>query len=147
MKVAPVMLPMLFKLAPVREFLFRSISQIALTYRGSSLSEGRAGGVHGGDRLPWVRNGSNGAGDNLNPLTSLDWQVHVYGNAGADVLNSCARRNLPVHVFPWRPEMGRVGLKRDAAYLLRPDGYVASAVPQSGGDAIAAYFDARKLAF
>ena len=34
--------------------MFRTISQTAVNYRGSSLSEGRAGAVHGGDRLPWV---------------------------------------------------------------------------------------------
>ena len=69
-------------LAPLRRFMFRTISQTAVNYRGSRLSEGRAGTVHGGDRLPWVKPPTNGDGqDNFTPLTSLDWQVHVYGDA------------------------------------------------------------------
>jgi hypothetical protein len=42
----------------------------------SSFSEGKAGHVHGGDRLPWI--GST-AEDNFVLLRSLRWQVHVYG--------------------------------------------------------------------
>ena len=37
-----------------REFLFRTVSQITLNYRGGPLSQGAAGEVHGGDRLPWA---------------------------------------------------------------------------------------------
>ena len=39
----------------VREFMFRTVSQTMLNYRGGPLSRGAAGHVHGGDRLPWVR--------------------------------------------------------------------------------------------
>lgn len=56
------------------QVLFRRISQVQVQYRGSRLSEGKAGKVHGGDRLPWT--GPNV--DNFAPLRSLDWQVHVY---------------------------------------------------------------------
>ena len=59
--------------------MFRTISQIAIEYRGSSLSEGRAGAVHGGDRLPWVP-AAQSERDNFTPLASLMWQVHVYGD-------------------------------------------------------------------
>jgi len=52
---------------------------------------------------------------------------------------------LPLHVFRWRPEMDRAGLRRDAAYLVRPDGYVAMAASERGAAAIASYLDARKL--
>jgi len=37
-----------------RDYLFRTVSQIRLNYRGGPLSVGVAGHVHGGDRLPWV---------------------------------------------------------------------------------------------
>ena len=126
--------------------MFRTVSQTAVNYRGSSLSEGRAGKVHGGDRLPWVKTDSNGIGtDNFAPLTSLAWQIHVYGYAAPETKAVCDARKLPLHVFPWRPEMHRAGLRRNAAYLVRPDGYVALA--HSGGNsmAIASYLDARKL--
>jgi hypothetical protein len=60
--------------------MFRTISQTAVHYRDSSLSQGRAGRVYGGDRLPWVKpsvSGDPSAVDNFTLLTSLDWQVHA----------------------------------------------------------------------
>jgi len=145
LKIVPRLLPILFKFAAVRHFMFRTVSQAAANYRGSSLSEGRAGAVHGGDRLPWVKAALNGFADNFAPLTSLDWQVHVYGTAASEIQAVCAGRKLPLHVFPWRPEMGRTGLRRNAVYLLRPDGHVALANPEGSARAVAAYLDARKL--
>ena len=53
--IVPLLIPPLFALTAVRRFMFRTVSQTAVNYRGSSLSEGRAGAVHGGDRLPWVK--------------------------------------------------------------------------------------------
>src|SRR5436190_16934619 len=126
LNVVPAVIPVLFTLAPVRRFMFRTISQTAVNYRGSSLSEGRAGSVRGGDRLPWVPAASND-GDNFTPLTSLDWQAHVYGAASSELRATCTERSLPLHIFPWRPETDRAGLRRDAVYLVRPDGYVGLA--------------------
>ena len=141
--VVPVVIPMVFSFAATRRFMFRTISQTAVNYRGSPLSEGRAGSVHGGDRLPWVAADSNDV-DNFAPLTSLDWQVHVYGSATPEIQAVCKERTLPLHVFPWRLESGRAGLRRNAVYLVRPDGYVALADPESNNAAaIASYFDAR----
>ena len=57
MQVVPLMLPLLTRFRAVRRLMFRTVSQIAVNYRASRLSEGRAGAVHGGDRLPWVNNG------------------------------------------------------------------------------------------
>ena len=125
--------------------MFRTVSQTAVNYRGSHLSEGRAGTIHGGDRLPWVQTGANGDEDNFTPLACLDWQVHVYGDAAPDIQALCDRRGLPLHVFRWRPEVGRTGLQRHAIYLVRPDGYVALAVPDGRETVITSYFDARRL--
>jgi hypothetical protein len=116
-----------------------------VNYRGSSLSEGRAGAVHGGDRLPWVKAAMNGLGDNFVPLTSLDWQVHVYGDAAPEIRAVCHDRKLPLHVFPWRPQMRPTGLRRNVVYLLRPDGYVALVDPKGNATTITAYLDARNL--
>jgi hypothetical protein len=52
---------------------FRLVSQVRIAYRESPLSDGSAGEVHAGDRLPWVEGANNFA-----PLPSLGWQVHVY---------------------------------------------------------------------
>lgn len=127
--------------------MFWTISQTAVNYRGSALSDGRAGNVRGGDRLPWVKAESPGVdADNFTPLTSLDWQVHVYGEASAEIRTVCDRRKLPLHVFAWRPAMHRTGPRRNAVYLVRPDGYVALAAFADAVPAIGTYFDTRKIA-
>jgi 2-polyprenyl-6-methoxyphenol hydroxylase-like FAD-dependent oxidoreductase len=142
--VVPAVAPAVFAFAALRRFMFRTVSQTSVHYRGSSLSEGRAGGVHGGDRLPWVPTKQTEQ-DNFAPLTSLAWQVHVYGDASGELRTECDGRKLPLHVFKWRRAMGRVGLRRNAVYLVRPDGYVALANPEGGATALRSYCDARKL--
>jgi hypothetical protein len=144
--IVPILFPLITRLSSLRRVMFRTISQTAVNYRGSSLSEGRAGTVHGGDRLPWVKADVNGHDeDNFTPLTSLDWQVHVYGDAAPEMQAVCEGRKLPLHTFRWRPEMGRTGLRRNAVYLVRPDGYVALVDPQGSATTITRYLDARKL--
>ena len=146
MQVVPAILPPLFKSAAMRRFLFRRVSQVGVNYRGSSLSQGRAGAVPGGDRLPWIEPDANSA-DNFEPLSSLNWQVHVYGGASPELRVLCATRHLPLHIFPWRPEMDRAGLQRDAIYLIRPDGYVALADADARPDTVTSYLDRHQLVF
>jgi 2-polyprenyl-6-methoxyphenol hydroxylase-like FAD-dependent oxidoreductase len=140
LRVVPLLVPAFFAVRAVRRFLFRTVSQTAVNYRGSRLSHGRTGTVHGGDRLPWVvtEQGSIGA-DNFAPLTSLDWQVHVYGDASPEIRTLCDARKLQLHIFPWRTGMDRTGLRRNAVYLVRPDGYVALASPQADIAALTLY--------
>jgi len=137
-KLVPGLAPVLFRIAGVRRLAFRTISQIAVNYRGSDLSYGTAGKVQGGDRLPWI-------GDNYDSLSSLAWQVHIYGDATADMRTWCDGNRLPLHVFSWRPAMRGAGLKRDAVYLVRPDGYVGLADSGAGTAAIADYLRKRHL--
>jgi hypothetical protein len=122
--------------------VFRTVSQISLNYRRSTLSEGRTGAVHGGDRLPWLQ--MNGT-DNFTPLTSLDWQVHVYGELTSGIEALCTARQLPLHVFAWRPQFARSGLRHNALYLVRPDGYVALTDDRARAQTLADYLDTRKL--
>jgi 2-polyprenyl-6-methoxyphenol hydroxylase-like FAD-dependent oxidoreductase len=144
--IVPLLFPFLVAFKRVRRFMFRTISQTLVNYRGSSLSTGRAGTVHGGDRLPWIKIELNGVdNDNFAPLTSLDWQIHVYGAAAREIQAMCDERKLPLHVFPWRPEMSRAGLQRNAVYLVRPDGYVALADAAGSATAVTSYLDAREL--
>ncbi|HUB86524.1 MAG TPA: FAD-dependent monooxygenase [Verrucomicrobiae bacterium] len=143
--LVPFVLPRVLNISHVRQFLFRTISQCGVNYRGSSLSEGKAGAIHGGDRLPWVKPDANAVGDNFSPLTSLNWQVHVYGEATAETRAICQERELPLHIFPWRPETERAGYQRDAIYLIRPDGHVALADAEDAGSTIAKHLDTHKL--
>ncbi len=124
-RLIPLLARFLFRLNPVRRFLFRTVSQIGVNYRDSPLSEGAAGSIKGGDRLPWVETGPRQ--DNFTPLTSLAWQVHVYGELRPGLADTCAELRLPIHAFAWTPEMGRSGLVHGALYLLRPDGYITLA--------------------
>ena len=136
-RVAPVLIPMALAFAPVREFMFRTVSQITLNYRQGPLSRGAAGHVHGGDRLPWAPvDGVN----NFQTLTTMDWQVHVYGSASAELAAWCAAQNMPLHIFDWRSEYEVAGLARDALYLLRPDTYVALADGSGAPNALDRYF-------
>ena len=123
-RVAPVLFPRIISFEVVREYIFRTVSQITLNYRGHPLSAGSAGHVHGGDRLPWV---SIDGSDNFATLTAMTWQIHLYGTASPDLTAWCADHDLPLHVFDWRSEHEAAGLARDALYLLRPDTYVALA--------------------
>ena len=144
--LVPLFIPLFFTLKTMRRFLFRMVSQTAVNYRGSSLSEGTTGTVHGGDRLPWVKTKVNGVeSDNFAPLSALDWQVHVYGDAAPEIRTACDGRKLPLHVFPWHPEMSGAGLRHNAIYLVRPDGYVALADPIGSATALASYLNERKL--
>ena len=145
--VVPILLPLLFNFRSFRRFMFRTVSQTAVNYRESSLSEGRAGAIHGGDRLPWVIGLSNEVElDNFAPLHSLAWQVHVYGEATAEIKALCHERKLPLHVFPWTPEAQQAGLRRNAVYLVRPDGYIALADAKASATTITSYLNARHIA-
>src|SRR5215467_10938657 len=53
-RIVPLIFPRVVAFEPVRDYIFRTVSQITLNYRRSPLSVGSAGHVHGGDRLPWV---------------------------------------------------------------------------------------------
>jgi len=136
--VLPHVLPRLAQFDSARRLLFKIISQIEIDYRGSSLSAGRAGRVRGGDRLPWVA-----TQDNFAPLRTLGWQVHVHGEASPTLREVCDTLRVPCHVWAWDDAAHDAGLARDAAYLVRPDGYVALATRTP--HELAAYFDARRL--
>jgi 2-polyprenyl-6-methoxyphenol hydroxylase-like FAD-dependent oxidoreductase len=146
LRLVPMALPLLFEFRAARRLMFRTVSQTAVNYRGSSLSEGQVGAVHGGDRLPWVQVEARADfKDNFGPLRSMDWQMHVYGEAGSELWAVCEARKLALWVFAWTAAMGRAGLQRDAIYLVRPDGYVAVVTDDGGGSAVAGYLDARRI--
>jgi 2-polyprenyl-6-methoxyphenol hydroxylase-like FAD-dependent oxidoreductase len=143
--VVPRVLPALFSLASIRRFMFRTISQIAINYRHSALSNGSAGALQAGDRLPWVRLGTaadsdRNHDDNFAPQSSLDWQVHIYGMPAAAVVDMCKARGIALHAFAWRDEMRAAGLAQNAIYLVRPDGYIGCA-DRGAGTALVRYLD------
>ena len=142
-RLMPAVVPTLARFTVLRRAVFRIISQIRIEYRDSELSAGRAGGVQGGDRLPWIEL-SPGV-DNFVPLTSLDWQVHVYGDVRPDLQKACAELGLALHRFEWIKKMASAGLRRDAMYLIRPDGYVAMADAGADSQQLRSYLNRHRL--
>lgn len=143
-RIAPIVLSNALSFEAVRNFIFRTVSQITVNYRRGPLSAGDAGRVHGGDRMPWVR---DGAADNFQPLADARWQVHVYGTARDDLRAWCDKQSVPLHAFAWHDGCTDAGLARDALYLVRPDCYVALAEPSADPTAIERYGNDRALRF
>jgi 2-polyprenyl-6-methoxyphenol hydroxylase-like FAD-dependent oxidoreductase len=141
---APLIFSLGTRFALTRHAIFRIVSQTRIRYPGSELSEGTAGGVEGGDRLPWTGFGGD---DNFAPLQSLDWQAHVYGDLDADLRTVCQQMNLPLHWFAWNEGASHAGMKRDALYLIRPDGYVALASADQDVNRLKSYRDRFQLRF
>lgn len=142
--VVPPLMSVLFKSRKARRFFFQTISQIRVNYRESVLSNGAAGHVRAGDRLPWVRFAEDR--DNFAPLRSLAWQAHAHGEPDVALRKVCEARGVPLHEWPWNEACSRAGLARGALYLVRPDGYVGlAAPPHKAPDSLAQYLDSREL--
>ena len=130
--IMPHLLPAASGFAAVRRAVFGTVSQTRITYRDSALSEGQAGEVHAGDRLPWT-------GANFAPLAALDWRLHVYGDVRPALRDAAAALGAAVDGFPWDAATERCGFRRDAAYLVRPDGHVGFASPEQDAATLRAY--------
>ncbi len=139
----PMILPAATSLEFVRRYMFKVISQIRIQYEASPLSSGSAGNVRGGDRLPWIHD-MNGE-SNFAPLKSLSWQVHVYGQTRPDFEMLANSLSLPVQHMVFTEGCLKAGLMRDAAYLIRPDGYVALASPAQDPAVLSRYLDTAGL--
>ncbi|CAN5701213.1 FAD-dependent monooxygenase [soil metagenome] len=140
-KIVQRLAPLVFRFASMRDFLFRTVSQVGVNYRRSRLSEGASEFLEGGDRLPWIS--LAGGGDNFAPLASLAWQIHVYGELRGGVDEACGQLGIALHVFPWQESMHAAGVERSALYLVRPDGYVALADQLADSGVLRQYFTTR----
>jgi 2-polyprenyl-6-methoxyphenol hydroxylase-like FAD-dependent oxidoreductase len=137
-RIIPRILPLAFRLSAMRRLLFRTVSQIGVSYRESPLSVGATGSLHAGDRLPFVQIDSSS--DNFAPLALVAWQVHIYGEPRAGVVEVCADLGISFHEFAWSSQMARTGLQRAALYLVRPDGYIALADSTADAQRLRSYF-------
>jgi 2-polyprenyl-6-methoxyphenol hydroxylase-like FAD-dependent oxidoreductase len=136
-RIAPMFVSAAYSVDAVREFMFRLVSQCMLNYHGSPLSGTGAGKVKGGDRLPWA---AGAALDNFAPTGSVDWLVHVYGAPRDELMAWCHGASLPLRVWDFERAHEDAGLAKDAAYLVRPDGYVAVADADGRPEPLQAYF-------
>jgi hypothetical protein len=140
--VAPVVIPAALNFEASRQWAFETVSQIGVSYRHSPLSEGKAGRVHGGDRLPWVVAGGI---DNHQPLAKAIWQAQIYGVARPELAAACADNRLPLQVIPWAPQHGHAGLTQNALYILRPDAYVGLVSESATTEVMRRYFVTRDM--
>lgn len=141
-RIAPLFASAAYGIEPIRAFMFRVLSQMGIHYPDSPLSAGSAGHVKGGERLPWT---GHGGPDNHAPLSAIAWQVHVYGTVRPELAAWCARRGVALHHADWCDACQAAGLARDAAYLVRPDTYVALADRDGNPDALERYFVERGI--
>lgn len=142
--IAPLIFSVATRFAPTRHAMFRLISQARIHYPDSPLSQGRAGHVHGGDRLPWIESGEQ---DNFTPLRSLDWQLHSYGDMDRNLLSTAGDLGLATHEFRWNQQAHDAGFQQNAAYLVRPDGYVAAALGEQAQSSLTDLIDRFGLRF
>ena len=138
-RIAPLLIPRVAAFGAVREYLFRTVSQVMLNYRGGPLSRGAAGHVQG----------------RRSPALGADrWRRQFCFARQHGLAGPCLRlrpapnsphgardHNMPLHAFGWRSEYEAAGFARDALYLLRPDSYVALADASGAPDTLARYFD------
>lgn len=136
-RIIPLVAPALFRFEAARNYMFGAVSQIAINYRNSALSEGAAGGIKGGDRLPWMPPPGT---DNFESLNMIGWQVHVYGEASAELADWCRHYGLPLHTYAWQDIHPKKWPSRNAIFLLRPDTYIALAAPQQNVETLRRYF-------
>jgi 2-polyprenyl-6-methoxyphenol hydroxylase-like FAD-dependent oxidoreductase len=141
-RLAPMLISSALTLEKVREFMFRTVSQITLDYRGGPLSVGHAGEVKAGDRLPWTPNVS---AEETAALARMTWQVFVYGQASDALADWCRQNGVALGVFEHRPDLAAIGAPKDALYLLRPDTYVAVADPHGDPAVLERYFAERQI--
>ncbi|MFI2363640.1 FAD-dependent monooxygenase [Promicromonospora sp. NPDC019610] len=115
---------------------FSDVSQLGVTYRGSSLARDldEALGVRAGDRAPDARVVDPATGDSVR-LFDLFRGTHltllVFGSRPVPPVDDGAYGEVHVHRIPPGGEAHDLyGVDRDGLVLVRPDGYVALA----GGD-------------
>jgi 2-polyprenyl-6-methoxyphenol hydroxylase-like FAD-dependent oxidoreductase len=142
--IIPYVVPTLTKTALFRKMAFKAVSQIRISYRHSALSEGTTGKLRGGDRLPWIPNATS---DNFASLQSLDLQIHVYGQVSLIMRTAALALGLPIHQFAWTDAAGKAFLEIDKAYLIRPDGHIATIINAEDSDALSDYVDRHGLKF
>lgn len=155
--VLPYVLPVVFKMQAFRRKMFRRVSQIAVRYRHSALSEDVRGGsrVCAGARMPWVDTPAGAALSAAQAdLHGLVVMMDSRADAGADAAQAASQLThqlaawapwLRVHVVqqasPGAEQLFQAcGVGQEGALLfVRPDGYLGFVGTMAQGHALRAY--------
>lgn len=114
-RIAPYVLPLLFRLGAVRRLAFRTISQIRISYRSGPLARGPGGG----DRLPPLGE----------PAKPGRWRLVTVGAESPESLDWCRARDIDTEARPGH----------SAILLVRPDGYIGLSLPSFSAAALDDY--------
>lgn len=139
--IVPYFVPVLFHLPPARRKAFEILSQTRIHYPDSLLSEGKAGHLQAGDRLPWVEMSE----DNYKPLQSMKWQLHVYGQADPELVLSADDRSIPLYEFNDPSTFKKAGIPLGSLFLVRPDGYIGFAQAVQNVEQLVTYLNKIKI--
>jgi 2-polyprenyl-6-methoxyphenol hydroxylase-like FAD-dependent oxidoreductase len=139
--VFPYIAGVAFSLDAVRKFVFPRISQIAINYRSSSLSDhdGDSGfEVRAGDRMPYFAVNGESIYDRLRQpkfktVAFIDGRDEVADKSFAD---NSERHNVPL--YPHIAEL--FGTTESFTVLLRPDNYIAMLSKGASTAAVENYF-------
>jgi 2-polyprenyl-6-methoxyphenol hydroxylase-like FAD-dependent oxidoreductase len=122
--------------ARIQRLAFRTVSQIAIHYRNSRLSESlqpfSSSAPQAGDRFPWLKLKlrTNGAVEDLfQALDDTKWNLLLFGQTlPNDKALSAGKLELNVFEIPGDPinqaELGRAQVPSLSFYVLRPDGHI-----------------------
>ncbi|KAK6355318.1 hypothetical protein TWF696_004428 [Orbilia brochopaga] len=115
--------PLLFQFGFLDTIMFQTVSQVRIDYIQSAMSDKNyAGTLYAGERLPWVK--FEDGTDNFQPLTALNWQIHVYGTLDVEVKEWASQNNIALQNFPFNENMKSKRIPENSMILVRPDGYI-----------------------
>jgi len=153
-RILPKLLAFVMAWKSIQRLAFRTISQIGIRYRESSLAVTLPGvpaeAPRAGDRFPWLRlkRSPDGAVEDLyERLDDRCFTLLVVGQPAPPGEPPGAGDLLRVEVVSSDPandrELARAGIPRPSFYLVRPDGYVALCGTRLDGGSLSEYFSER----
>ena len=139
---------LLLRFPAVRRFAFRTVSQIGISYRGSSLSRTLEGmpedAPRAGDRFPWLHlrfEAGAAEEDSFQKLSDLQFHLLAFGQEAP------ALPGIESHTIPSGPEndaeLARARIPKTSFYLVRPDGHVGLAGKKLEEGAVERYLSER----
>jgi 2-polyprenyl-6-methoxyphenol hydroxylase-like FAD-dependent oxidoreductase len=146
MYVFPYIAGVAFSLDAVKKFVFPRISQIAINYRSSSLTENNGSfDINEGDRMPYFEVEGASIYDILREpkfhlLTFFDGKNEAEKPA-EDFLNKHADA-IDFHELPLYPQVAEIfGADETFRVLLRPDNYIGTILPGTSFEKVANYLN------
>ena len=152
--VMPRLLAFAMKIDRIRKTFFRSIAQIGIRFRESSLSETPQGwpakAPRGGDRFPWLKlklSVGGAAEDIFDKLDDTKFNLIAIGQPGLSPVPPDLDGLVQTLAIPNDPEnqreLGRTHIPQPSFYLLRPDCYVGLCGARLDADQVKRYLSER----